>query len=158
MLAVGEGVLLAEAGAELGIGQGAANLSPISIQRSVAVPECDRLQSGQSAAAGAAEENWPLVAQQLAPAAGEDRRAADQTRALLLAFTSRRTSESEAFRRHAENDRGVAAAGRGANQGRKQTSARKPSSREVSAVRKSGTGKARTTAPHNGQNEPHYHA
>jgi hypothetical protein len=87
MLAVGEGVLLAEAGAELGIGQDAANLSPISIQRSAAVPECDRLQSGQSvAAAGAAEENWPLVAQQLAAVAGEDRRAADQTRALLLAF------------------------------------------------------------------------
>jgi len=71
---------------------------------------------------------------------------------------SRRTSEAEAFRRHAKNDRGVAAAGRGANQGRKQTSARKPSSREVSAARKTGTGKTRTAAPHNGQNEPHYHA
>jgi hypothetical protein len=71
---------------------------------------------------------------------------------------SRRTSESEAVRWHAENDRGVAAAGRLANQGRKQTSAWKPSSGEVSAARKSGTGKARTTASQNGQNEPHYHA
>jgi len=70
---------------------------------------------------------------------------------------SRRTSESESVRRHAENDRGVAAAGRVANQGKKQTSARKPSSREVSAARKTGTGKTRTAAPHNGQNEPHYH-
>ena len=35
--------------------------------------------------------------------------------------------------------------------------ARKPSSGEVSAARKAGTGKTRTAAPQNGQNEPHYH-
>src|SRR5947209_10785659 len=44
-----------------------------------------------------------------------------------------------------------------ANQDRKQTSARKPSSGEVSAARQTGAGKTSTAAPQNGQNEPHYH-
>ncbi len=67
----------------------------------------------------AAEEDWELVADELAAAAREDRRSAGETCALLLAFAGRRTSESEAVRQHAENDRGVAAAGRLANQDRK---------------------------------------
>src|SRR2546425_9094262 len=70
----------------------------------------------------------------------EDGRSAGETCALLLAFAGRRTSESEAVRQHAENDRGVAAAGRLANQDRKQTSARKPSSGEASAARQTGAG------------------
>ncbi len=104
-----------------------------------------------------AQENRGLVLDQLAAAAGEDGRSAGETCALLLAFAGRRTSESEAVRQHAQNDRDVAAAGRLANQDRKPTSARKPSSGEVSAARQSGAGKTSTAAPQNGQNEPHYH-
>jgi len=100
------------------------------------------VQPGEPVAtAGAAEENRPLVAYELAAAAGEDGRPAGETCALLLAFAGRRTSESEAVRQHAENDRDVAAAGRLANQDRRQTSARKPSSGEVSAARQTGAGK-----------------
>src|SRR5437879_4511938 len=110
----------------------AAQLPSVPIERGVALAECDRLQSGQPVAtASVAEEDWELVADELAAAAGEDGRSACETCALLLAFAGRRTSESEAVRQHAENDRGVAAAGRLANQDRKQTSARKPSSGEV---------------------------
>src|SRR5713101_3978467 len=105
----------------------------------------------------AAEEDWELVADELAAAAREDRRSAGETCALLLAFAGRRTSESEGVRQHAENDRGVAAAGRLANRRRKQTSARKPSSGEVSAARQTGAGKASTAARQNGENEPHCH-
>src|SRR5713101_4945508 len=89
----------------------------------------------------AAEEDWELVADELAAAAREDRRSAGEACALLLAFAGRRTSESEAVRQHAENDRDVAAAGRLANQDRRQTSARKPSSGEVSAARQTGADK-----------------
>src|SRR5712691_2279020 len=121
----------------------------VPIERSTALAECDRLQSGEPVAtASVAEEDWELVADQLAAAAGEDRRSACETCALLLAFAGRRTSESEAVRQHAENDHGVATAGRLANQDRKQTSARKPSSREVSAARQTGAGNTnRTTTP-----------
>ncbi len=56
-----------------------------------------------------------------------------------------------------EDEREVRPAGRLANQDRKQTSARKPSSGEVSAARWTGAGKTSTAAPQNGQNEPHYH-
>jgi hypothetical protein len=73
----------------------------------------------------------------------------------IIGFTSRRASESEAVRQHAENDRGVAATGRLANQDGKKRSARKPSSEEVSVARQSGAGKTSTAAPQNGQNEPH---
>ncbi len=98
-----------------------------------------------------------LVLDQLAAATGEDGRPAGETCALLLAFTNRRASESEAVRQHAENDRGVAAAGRLANQDGMQTSARKPSSGEVSAARQTGAGKTSSAAPQKGQNEPQYH-
>ncbi len=136
----------------------AAELPSLSVERGAALAECDRLQSGQPVAtASVAEEDWELVADELAAAAGEDGRSAGETCALLLAFAGRRTSESEAVRQHAENDRGVAAAGRLANQDRKQTSARKPSSGEVSAARQTEAGKTCTAAPQNGQNEPHYY-
>src|SRR5437899_1547793 len=125
----------------------AAQLPSVAIERGVALAECDRLQSGQPVAtASVAEEDWELVADELAAAAGEDGRPAGETCALLLAFAGRRTSESEAVRQHAENDRGVAAAGRLANQDRKQTSARKPSSGEVSAAMQTRAGKF-TSAP-----------
>src|SRR2546427_8247423 len=104
----------------------AAELPSLSVERGAALAECDRLQSGQPVAtASVAEEDWELVADELAAAAGEDGRLAGETCALLLAFAGRRTSGSEAVRQHAENDRGVAAAGRLANQDRKQTSGRK---------------------------------
>ena len=109
------------------------------------------------ATASVAEENWELVADELAAATGKDGRSAAETCAPLLAFAGRRTSESEAVRQHAEKDRDVATAGRLANQHRRQTSARKPSSGEVSVARQTGTGKTSTAALQNGQNEPHYH-
>jgi len=123
------------------------------------VAECDRLQPGEPVATvRVAEEDRELVADELAAAAGEDGRSAGETCALSLAFAGRRTSESEAVRQHAKNDRGVAAAGRLANRYRKQTSARKPSSGQVSAARQTGAGKpaqrlrrtvktSRTTSP-----------
>ncbi len=139
-------------------GSASSQLPSVPIERGAAVAECDRLQPGQPVAtASVAEEDWELVANELAAAAGEDGRSAGETCALLLALAGRRTSDSEAVRQHAENDRDVAAAGRLANQDRKQTSARKPSSGEVSATRQTGAGKTSTAGPQNGQNEPHYH-
>jgi hypothetical protein len=62
MLAVGEGVLLAETGPEFMFREDAAELSPIPIQRTAAVAECDRLQPRQSVAtAGAAEGDRDVV-------------------------------------------------------------------------------------------------
>lgn len=57
------------------------------------------------AAAGAAEENRPLVADELAAAAGEDGRSAGETCAVLLGLLAEGHPESEAVRQHAENDR-----------------------------------------------------
>src|SRR2546426_11387554 len=100
----------------------AAELPSLSVERGAAVAECDRLQPGERVATvRVAEEDRELVADELAAAAGEDGRSAGETCALLLAFAGRRTSESEAVRQHAKNDRGVAAAGRLANRYRKQT-------------------------------------
>ena len=136
----------------------AAQLSPVPVQRGEAGAECDCIQPGESLAkAGVATKDRELVPDEFAATAGEDGRSTGETCALLLAFAGRRTSESEAVRQHAENDRGVAAAGRLANQDGKQTSARKPSSGEVSAARQTGAGKTSTAAPQNGQNEPHDH-
>lgn len=64
----------------------------------------------------------------------------------IIGFAGRRTSESEAVQQHAEKDRGVAAAGRLANQDEKQTSARNPFSGEVSAARQTGAGKTSHTS------------
>jgi hypothetical protein len=79
-------------------------------------------------AAGAAEENRPLVAHQLAAAAGEDGRPAGETRALLLAFAGRGAPESEAVREHVEDDCGAAPGGWLWNAERQGTSAPKSSS------------------------------
>src|SRR5260370_241105 len=57
--------------------------------------EPDRLQLRKPlAAAGAARENRELVAYQLAAAAGEDRRPADQARPVLLADAGREPSHT----------------------------------------------------------------
>jgi hypothetical protein len=65
-----------------------AELPPVPVERGAAVAERDRLQPGKSlAAAGAAQENRQLVADQLAAAAGEDGRLLKHARyyRLLLA-------------------------------------------------------------------------
>ena len=59
--------------------------------------EPDRLQPGKPvAAAGAAEEDREVVADERAAAAGEDRWAADQARSLLLATVGREPSDAAA--------------------------------------------------------------
>jgi hypothetical protein len=97
-----------------------AELPPFGIQRGAPVAEPNRLQPGEPVtAAGTAEENRPPVAHQLAVAAGEDRRAADQTRSLLLATPCRVSSDEAAVRKHAVQDRGtVITSGVGEPQGR----------------------------------------
>ena len=75
--------------------------------------EPDRLQPGEPvAAAGAAEENRELVADQLAAAVGEDRRQADQARALLLADAGREPSDAAAIWKHGATARRLAGADR----------------------------------------------
>ena len=134
MLAVGEGLLLAEAGAELGIGQDAAKLSPIPIQRSATVAECDRLQPGQSvAAAGAAEGDRDVALDDLAARTGEDRRAVGQTCSLLLAAVGGELSGAAPVWKHAAADCGFAAASQiGAAARRKQSGQQREVDGEVS--------------------------
>jgi hypothetical protein len=80
----------------------AAFLSPLSRQRGAAVAERHRLQLGQPmAAAGAARADREVVANQLAAAAGENRRAFNQARTLLLAVAGGEPSDAAAFREHA---------------------------------------------------------
>ena len=83
--------------------------------------EPDRLQLGKPvAAAGAAEEDRELVADQLAAAAGEDRRPVGEARPVLLAAVSGRSSDAAGVRIDFAKDLGVAPAdwiGRG---GRKE--------------------------------------
>jgi hypothetical protein len=68
--------------------------------------EPDRLQLGKPlAAAGAAEENRELVADQFAAAAGEDTRQAGQARPMLLADAGREPSQTAAVRGHGPADR-----------------------------------------------------
>ena len=61
-----------------------------------------------------------LFVEEPAAAVGEDRRSAGETCALLLAALGRGAPESEAVCKHAEDDRGAAAAGRLAKQERGQ--------------------------------------
>ncbi len=87
-------------------------LSPLPRQPRAAVTECVRLQCRQHmAAAGAADRDRPLVADQLAAAAGENRRTVDQARPVLLATLGGPPSHSLAVCRHAAQDRGAAVAG-----------------------------------------------
>jgi hypothetical protein len=76
-------------------------LPPFPLKPGPAFAEPAGLQPGQSlAAAGAAEEDRPLVADEFAAAAGEDGRAAGQTRPLLLAATGGRPSDATTLRQH----------------------------------------------------------
>jgi hypothetical protein len=76
------------------------------------VAERDRLQLGQPvAAAGAAGTDRSLVADQLAAAAGEDRRAFNKACTLLLAAACGEPPDAAALREHAAKDRDAAVAG-----------------------------------------------
>ena len=73
--------------------------------------EPDRLQPREFvAAAGAADEDRQLVADQLAAAAGENRRAFDKACPVLLVAAGRESSDAPALRKHAAEDRDAAAA------------------------------------------------
>src|ERR1039458_3959111 len=74
--------------------------------------EPDRLQLGQSVAAvGAAEEDWSLVADQLATAVSEDGRAVGEARPILLAPVGRGPSDAQGVQRDSAADLGAAIAG-----------------------------------------------
>jgi hypothetical protein len=91
----------------------AADLPPVPVERGVAVAERDRIQLGQPvAAAGAAEGNRNVVVDQLAAAAGEDRRPVGKACPLLLAVVGREPSDAAPVRKYAAADSGFAAAGR----------------------------------------------
>ena len=91
-------------------------------ERGTAATERAGLQPGQLvAAAGTAEQDQELVADELATQVDEDRRSAGQARAVLLAAAGRRAFEPQAVRRHAAQDLGAAAAKRVALTGRGST-------------------------------------
>src|ERR1019366_4193000 len=91
----------------------AAFLPPLPGQRGAAVAECDCLQSRESlAAAGAADEDRHLVADQLAAAAGENRRTFDKACPVLLVAAGGESSYAPALRKHAAQDRDVTVASR----------------------------------------------
>ena len=70
------------------------------------------LQPGEPVAAdGAAEENRPLVADELAATAGEDRRQAGQARPVLLAAAGRGPSDAAGVQRDSAADLDAALAG-----------------------------------------------
>jgi DDE family transposase len=84
----------------------AADLPPVPVERGAAVAEYHRLQPEEPvAAAGAAEANRKVVADQLAAAAGEDGRAAGEACSILLAFAGRKPSDAAPVRGHAAADR-----------------------------------------------------
>ena len=88
-----------------------AELSPIPVERGASVAECDRLQSGEPvAAAGAAEEDRQVVGDELATAAGENRRPAGEACPILLASVGREPSDATALRVDAPADRAAALA------------------------------------------------
>ena len=85
----------------------AAELPSVPVERSAAVAESDRLQPGEPlAAAGTTEASRQLVAHQLAAAAGEDGRPADQARAVLLAAAGGEPSDAAPVWSHAGQDCG----------------------------------------------------
>src|ERR1019366_1634180 len=89
----------------------AAFLPPLPLQRGTAVAELDRLQPREPvAAAGAAAADRHVVADQLAAAAGENRRAFDQACPVLLVAACGEPSDAPALRKHAAEDRGAAVA------------------------------------------------
>src|ERR1022692_249201 len=87
-------------------------LSPFSLEPSAAGAEPASLQPGESvAAAGTAEANRELVADQLAATTGEDRRTAGETCPLLLAFAGGEPSDEAALWEYGAADRGAVASG-----------------------------------------------
>src|ERR1017187_657516 len=87
-------------------------LSPFSLEPSAVGVEPAGLQLGEFvAAAGVTKANRELVADESAAAAGEDRRTAGQTCALLLAIVGGRPSEPAAVWEYGAADRGAVASG-----------------------------------------------
>jgi hypothetical protein len=94
------------------------------LRRRIFMPCSDpplRELSDHVAAAGAAGADREVVAHQLAAAAGENRRAFNQARTILLAIAGGEPPDETALWEHAAKDRGVTVAGgirrmqRGAN-------------------------------------------
>jgi len=84
-------------------------LPSFSLEPSATSTEPAGLQPGEFlAAAGVAQANRELVADELAATAGEDRRTAGKTCALLLATLGGRTSDAAAVRGDAGPDRATA--------------------------------------------------
>src|ERR1019366_8594833 len=87
----------------------AAELPSLPTQRGAAMVECDRLQPGEPvAAAGAAQKDRSLVADQLATEVGEDGRALSEACALLLAAVGGRSSDAAGVRGDFAEDLGSA--------------------------------------------------
>ena len=83
-------------------------LPSLPVERSPAVAERDRLQSGEPVAAvGAAEKNRQAVADELTAAVGEDGRATDRARQVLLVVARRGTSAPAAVWPDATADLGT---------------------------------------------------
>ena len=110
----GGGAVLQQAGHGGAVDQGgqaggeddAALLSPFPLEPSAAGAEPAGLQPGEFvAAAGVAQANRELVADEFAAAAGEDRRTAGETCSLLLAAAGGETSDAAAVRGDAGTDR-----------------------------------------------------
>jgi len=87
----------------------AAELPPVPFQRSAALAERARVQPGEPvAAAGAAEEDRELVADESTAAVGKDWRPVGQARAVLLAAAGREPSDQAIFRGDGGKDRSLA--------------------------------------------------
>ena len=99
----------------------AAELPSLPTQRGAAMVECDRLQPGEPvAAAGAAQKDRSLVADQLATEVGEDGRALSEACALPLAAVGGRSSDAAGVRGDFADDLGSAPTdwiGRGGREG-----------------------------------------
>ncbi len=88
----------------------AAELPSISVERSAAPAECDRLQPGQPlATVSAAQENRQLVADESAATTGEDGRTAGEACSVLLADAGGRASDARTVRCDVATDRDAAA-------------------------------------------------
>jgi hypothetical protein len=88
------------------------------------------------AAAGAAEADRKLVADEATATAGEDGRTIGETRPLLLAATGGEPPDAAAVRKHAAADRGVGRASGVAIDSWRENLAEKVSGRSVCATRR----------------------
>ena len=103
-----------------------AELPSVPVERGPAIAERDRPQPGQPvAAAGAAEGNRNVVVDQLAAAAGEDRRTVGKACPLLLAIVGGEPTDAAPVWKHTAADRGFAAASRVGSAGRRNQSGRR---------------------------------